>query len=116
VLLTRVDSVDLTVDLRDGRLDAPAGLPDDISHRIAGASPVALASFLVVARELSFTGAARLLYLSQPGLSRRIQSLERQLGVPLLSRTTRKVLLTPEGTSVRTLLLSMGEPDTAQSA
>ena len=53
--------------------------------------------FVTVVDEGSFTGAAELLGVSQPGLSHQIQALERELGGPLLERLPRKVRLTPAG-------------------
>ncbi len=53
--------------------------------------------FLAVARHLSFTRAAESLPLSQPSLTNQIRKLERELGVALFERTTRKVHLTPAG-------------------
>ena len=53
--------------------------------------------FVTVVDEGSFTGAAELLHVSQPGLSHQIQALERELGGPLLERLPRKVRLTPAG-------------------
>jgi DNA-binding transcriptional LysR family regulator len=53
--------------------------------------------FVAVAEELSFSAAARRLYLSQQALSRIIQQLEQDLGVKLFERTTRSVRLTPAG-------------------
>ena len=53
--------------------------------------------FITVVDEGSFTGAAELLGVSQPGLSHQIQALERELGGPLLERLPRKVRLTPAG-------------------
>jgi DNA-binding transcriptional LysR family regulator len=52
---------------------------------------------LVVARERSFTRAAAVLGLPQSSVSRSIRGLENQLGIPLLSRTTRSVAPTEAG-------------------
>lgn len=51
--------------------------------------------FLTVAETLSFTKAANLLYISQPGLSKQIRSMERELNVLLFIRDNQKVRLTP---------------------
>lgn len=56
-----------------------------------------LRGFVTVAETLNFRSAAEQLFLSQPGLSRQIAELEKELGVPLLERTTRSVHLTPAG-------------------
>lgn len=56
-----------------------------------------LEAFVWVAREKSFSGASRQLYLTQPTVSAHIASLEKELGTTLLKRTTREVLLTAEG-------------------
>jgi DNA-binding transcriptional LysR family regulator len=52
---------------------------------------------VALARSRSFVGAAALLGLSQPALSRAVQRLERSLGVMLFSRSTRLVSLTAAG-------------------
>lgn len=56
--------------------------------------------FLTVAEVLNFTDAARLLYISQPALSKQIGVLEKELGFPLFVRDRRHVALTPEGASL----------------
>lgn len=56
-----------------------------------------LLSFLVVARERSFTRAAAQLGVSQSALSHAIRGLEERLGLRLLTRTTRSVAPTDVG-------------------
>src|ERR1700739_2268902 len=56
-----------------------------------------LVAFLTVARERSFTKAAAKLGISQSALSHTVRGLEAQLGVRLLSRTTRSVAPTEAG-------------------
>jgi LysR family carnitine catabolism transcriptional activator len=56
-----------------------------------------LRAFHAVAELSSFSAAATRLHLSQPALSATIQKLEDALKVRLFDRTTRQVLLTPEG-------------------
>lgn len=56
-----------------------------------------LAAFLAVAEERSFTGAAKRLGVSPSAMSHAIRGLEEDVGVRLLSRTTRSVAPTDAG-------------------
>jgi DNA-binding transcriptional LysR family regulator len=56
-----------------------------------------LRAFVTLAEYLHFGRAADALHLTQPGLSRQIQMLERQLGARLLDRDHRHVALTDAG-------------------
>ncbi|WP_206313325.1 LysR substrate-binding domain-containing protein [Streptomyces coryli] len=54
-------------------------------------------AFLAVAEELHFRRATERLGLAQGRVSQIVGRLERRLGVPLFTRTSRKVILTPAG-------------------
>lgn len=56
-----------------------------------------LHAFAVIARARSYTLAAEVLGITQSALSKQIKELETQVGVRLFDRTTRSVMLTPEG-------------------
>ena len=56
-----------------------------------------LLAFYGVARERSFTRAAKSLAISQPAVTRRIQEMEHAHSVKLLERTSRRVVLTEPG-------------------
>jgi DNA-binding transcriptional LysR family regulator len=58
-----------------------------------------LESFVQVAENLNFARAAEALNITQSAVSRQIRSLEEELGVQLLHRSTRSVALTPAGIS-----------------
>jgi DNA-binding transcriptional LysR family regulator len=58
-----------------------------------------LETFVLVAQHQSFSKAAEALFLTQPSVTARIQSLERDLGEPLFERTGRGVRLTEAGSS-----------------
>ena len=58
---------------------------------------VELEAFVAVARHGSFTRAAASLHRSQPGVSRQIQRLESEIGVPLLDRIGSSVTTTVAG-------------------
>ena len=53
--------------------------------------------FSYVATTLSFSEASRQLFISQSAVSQSIKTLEKKLGHTLFIRSTKKVLLTPEG-------------------
>ena len=57
--------------------------------------------FLAVAREQNITGAANMLHITQPTLSRQMADLEQELGKKLFIRTNRSTLLTEDGIRLR---------------
>ena len=61
----------------------------------------ALRAFLAVAEHESFSIAARQLHLTQPAISKRVQSLEAELGVRLFDRVGKRVYLTDGGRLLR---------------
>ena len=56
-----------------------------------------LKEFVVLAQTGNFLEAADILYSSQSTLTKHIQSMEKELGVPLFNRTTRKVSISKYG-------------------
>lgn len=62
--------------------------------------------FLKVSESMSFSKAAEELYVSQPSVSRQVQLLEQELGVPLFDRSNKRSLsLTPAGVVFREFFL-----------
>ena len=57
--------------------------------------------FLAVAKEETISGAAELLHISQPTLSRQLMDLEKELGKQLFIRGNRKLTLTENGMFLR---------------
>ncbi|MFD7717654.1 hydrogen peroxide-inducible genes activator [Streptomyces sp. NPDC059814] len=72
-----------------------------------------LRAFAAVAEQLHFRDAAAAIGMSQPALSGAVSALEEALGVQLIERTTRKVLLSPAGERLavraRAVLEAVGE-------
>src|SRR5256712_11767928 len=64
---------------------------------VAGMELRQLRAFVEVAEAGHFGHAAEHLHLTQPALTQRIQSLERELGLQLLERNAREVRLAPAG-------------------
>ncbi|HZG03404.1 MAG TPA: LysR substrate-binding domain-containing protein [Streptomyces sp.] len=86
------------------------------SHRAGRARQPSLSqlrAFAAVAEHLHFREAAAEIGMSQPALSGAVAALEDSLGIQLLERTTRRVLLSPAGERLavraRTVLDAVGE-------
>lgn len=77
-----------------------------------------IVAFARAASTGSFTAAARSLSVSPSAVSKTIQRLEQQLGLRLFTRTTRSLVLTPEGRELhgRALHLLRAAEDVVQSA
>lgn len=82
------------------------------SRGVKQATLAQLRAFAAVAEHLHFRDAAAAIGMSQPALSGSVSALEEALGVRLLERTTRKVLLSPAGERIavraRAVLDAMG--------
>lgn len=80
------------------------GLPSDTAAPRLRTRPVGAGhwrTFLAVARHLNFRAAADELALTQSAISRQIQALEDEVGVPLFLRHTRAVELTSAGAQLQ---------------
>ena len=60
--------------------------------------------FLTIAREGNISHAAEKLFLTQSSLSQHLQRLEREVGMPLVDRSTIPLRLTPAGKVYREYL------------
>ena len=78
-------------------VEVRATVEPNLTNRLAGLRLESIESFVVLSDELHFTRTAQRLHLSQPGLSRRISLLERQVGSELVQRSARQVRLTVAG-------------------
>ncbi len=56
-------------------------------------------AFSAIVAAGSITGAARMLHVSQPGLSRLLSALERALGFALFERRGKRLIITPDGSA-----------------
>lgn len=91
-----------------GHIECPATVTLTSRRRRAGAEPRRpaidvrqLRYFSALADTLHYGQAAERLQVSQSALSQTIRQLETELGVTLLNRTTRQVVLTPAGEFLR---------------
>ncbi|WP_093652678.1 hydrogen peroxide-inducible genes activator [Streptomyces wuyuanensis] len=85
----------------------------NVANRGKQPSLAQLRAFAAVSEHLHFRDAAAAIGMSQPALSGAVSALEEALGVQLLERTTRKVLLSPAGERLavraRAVLDAVGE-------
>jgi DNA-binding transcriptional LysR family regulator len=75
--------------------------PRDAAPSLGSVDLREVETFLVLADELHFARTAQRLFLAASRVTQMIQSLEREVGGPLLERTSRKVSLTPLGERFR---------------
>src|SRR5262245_47887516 len=79
-----------------------------IRHRSPDMEIKHLRTFVAVAEHGTVSAAADLLHITQPALSRQIESLEAEFGFQLFARSGRRLLLTTQGDELladcRTLL------------
>lgn len=65
--------------------------------------------FAAVARQLSYTAAAKELHLSQPGVSMQVKQLEETIGLPLFEKLGKRTYLTDAGRRMQEYAHSMAE-------
>ncbi|MDO3622877.1 LysR family transcriptional regulator [Ralstonia pseudosolanacearum] len=63
----------------------------------SGTQPAELGFFVALATAGSLSAAARNLGITTPAISKRLAQMEARIGMPLVTRTTRRMSLTPEG-------------------
>ncbi|GAA5109675.1 hypothetical protein GCM10023339_10030 [Alloalcanivorax gelatiniphagus] len=85
------------VDGREHGTDGGASMAMVFDARTLDISLCEVAAFLAVVHFGGFTVAARGMHVSQPGLSARVQRLERALGAAVIDRSVRRLTLTPAG-------------------
>jgi len=64
---------------------------------VSGVQPAELGFFVALATAGSLSAAARNLGITTPAVSKRLAQMEARIGTPLITRTTRRMSLTPEG-------------------
>jgi DNA-binding transcriptional LysR family regulator len=81
-----------------GRSESAFNFNSTIAEAMNSAiQPAELGFFAAVASSASLSAAARELGVTTPAVSKRLALMEARLGVPLVTRTTRRMGLTPEG-------------------
>jgi len=76
---------------------AAAGMPDLLSSAVSGDRIELMQTFVRIVEAGSLSAAAGQMGMTQPTISRRLQALERSLGLRLLQRTTHVMRLTVDG-------------------
>jgi len=64
--------------------------------------------FLALCKTMNFTETAKILYVSQPAISKQIAALEKEMGLTLFDRTYRSLRLTESGELLRDAFTKMG--------